>query len=345
MIVLLAEDMNGRGIEAISAALSGLGLTPRPLEPWGGVITAEGRSGERGEEDQAAAASRLPGVVGVRSPGAAPWLATRDFRAADTVLPVGTTWIGGGGLTVLAGPCAVESRECILSAAAEVKKHGATVLRGGAFKARGSPYSFRGLGLEGLKLLAEASAATGLPVVTEVLRPEDAELTAGYVDILQIGTRNMQNWPLLEAAADTGRPVLLKRGFMSTVDELLVSAEYLMRRGNGRVILCERGIRTFEPGTRNTLDLAAVPRLKEESHLPVVVDPSHAAGRRELVPALALAAAAAGADGLVIEVHPDPDQAWSDGPQSLDFQDFGRLMVRLRAVVQALGGEVRGGGV
>lgn len=236
----------------------------------------------------------------------------------------------------MAGPCAVESREGIIHIAEAVRKAGAGFLRGGAFKPRTSPYSFRGLGEEGLRYLAEASQLTGLPVITEALSAEDVPLVARYADVIQIGARNMQNYALLEAAGEQDKPVFLKRGLMATVKELLLAAEYILAKGNPQVILCERGIRTFEPETRHTLDISAVPLLKQLSHLPVVVDPSHAAGKRELVPALALAAVAAGADGLMIEVHPSPDQALSDGRQSLDLEAFGRLMKAVGLVAAAV---------
>jgi 3-deoxy-7-phosphoheptulonate synthase len=221
--------------------------------------------------------------------------------------------------------------------AVELKELGAGVLRGGVYKARSSPFTFRGLGEHGLEILAEASALTGLPIVTEVLHPREVRSVSRYAGILQIGARNMQDWPLLEAAAETGRPILLKRGMMATVDEWLTAAEYIMIRGNPHVILCERGIRTFEPGTRNTLDLAAAARIKDFSHLPIVVDPSHAAGQRELVPALASAGAAAGADGLMIEVHAHPHRAWSDGRQSITPETFGQIVRQVRALLRALG--------
>jgi 3-deoxy-7-phosphoheptulonate synthase len=242
----------------------------------------------------------------------------------------------------MAGPCAVESRESIIEIAQAVKEYGGGFLRGGAFKPRTSPYSFRGLEEEGLSYLAEASRITGLPVVTEVLAPDDVPLIAKYADILQIGTRNMQNFALLEAVGELDKPVFLKRGMMATVKELLLSAEYILAKGNSQVILCERGIRTFEKETRNTLDISAVPLLKQLSHLPVVVDPSHAVGKRELVPAVALAAVAAGADGLMIEIHPNPDEAVSDGRQSLNLEAFGALMRNINLVAEAVKGAYNG---
>ena len=245
--------------------------------------------------------------------------------------------IGGRELVIIAGPCSVESRDQILEVASAVRDAGARLLRGGAFKPRSSPYSFQGLGKEGLELLAEARARTGLRVVTEVVAPEDVDLVAEYADMLQIGARNMHNYRLLSAVGMQPRPVLLKRGMMSTVEEMLLAAEYVVAGGNPRVVLCERGIRTFETSSRNTLDLCAVPILKERTHLPVIVDPSHAAGRREWVPALARAAVAAGADGLIVEVHPEPQKAASDGRQSMTPAAFRDLMVDLRSIASAVG--------
>jgi 3-deoxy-7-phosphoheptulonate synthase len=264
-------------------------------------------------------------------------LASRDFQPEDTVFPLNGHSIGGQKIIVMAGPCAVESREQIIEAAHMVKEAGAHLLRGGAFKPRTSPYSFQGLGEEGLQYLAEAREATGLDVVTEVMSPEQVSLVAQYADVLQVGTRNMQNYALLHAVGESGMPVLLKRGMMSTIEELLMSAEYILSHGNRRVILCERGIRTFETYTRNTLDINAVPVLKELSHLPVLVDPSHATGKWQLVNAVSKAAIAAGADGLIIEVHPHPELAMSDGTQSLRPTRFVELMAQLRPVAEAVG--------
>ena len=267
-------------------------------------------------------------------------LASREFHPQDTVVPINGVSVGGRKLVVMAGPCAVEGREELLEAAHAVKGAGAQMLRGGAFKPRTSPYSFQGLGEEGLRYLAEARQETGLPVVTEVMAPEQVPLVTTYADVLQIGARNMQNYALLHAVGEAQRPVLLKRGMMSTVEELLMSAEYILSHGNERVILCERGIRTFEPYTRNTLDLNAVPLLKQLSHLPVVVDPSHGTGKWELVAAMSKAAIAAGADGLLIEVHPHPEVAFSDGAQSLRPETFSHLMAELQGVAQAVGREL-----
>jgi len=264
-------------------------------------------------------------------------LASRQFHPQDTVVTVNGVPIGGRQVVVMAGPCAIESRDQLLETARAVKEAGAHVLRGGAFKPRTSPYSFQGLGEEGLRLLAEAREETGLPVVTEVMDPQMVPLVTGYADILQVGARSMQNYALLHAIGETQWPVLLKRGMMSTIEELLMAAEYILSHGNDHVILCERGIRTFEPYTRNTLDISAVPLLKQLSHLPVVVDPSHGTGKWELVEPVSRAAVAAGADGLIIEVHPHPDEAFSDGAQSLKPARFTTLMQSLRPVAEAVG--------
>jgi 3-deoxy-7-phosphoheptulonate synthase len=245
------------------------------------------------------------------------------------VVCAGGVAIGGGEFITMAGPCSVESERQLMETAEHVAACGARVLRGGAFKPRSSPYAFQGLGLEGLKLLALARAATGLAVVTEVMAAADAPLVAEYADILQIGSRSMENYALLEAAAHTARPILLKRGMVATVADLLRSAQCILSHGNPNVILCERGIRTFETSTRNTFDVAAIVVLQEVSHLPVIADPSHAAGRRRVVPGLARSAVAAGADGLIVEVHPHPDDAWSDGEQSLTFDEFEKMMADL----------------
>ncbi len=340
MVILMDENCRKRDVGRVLAALDERGFEPRIIASTPRVVIGlieEMRPGQAAEIRE-----RILGLKGVRSIeefGASWKLVSRSFRDRETVIRLNGRSVGGGRVAVIAGPCAVESRDGLIDLARRVAALGADFLRGGAFKPRTSPYSFRGLGEEGLKYLAEASQATGLPVVTEVLRAEDVDLVAAYADILQIGARNMQNFALLEAVGAQDKPVLLKRGLMATVKELLLSAEYILAQGNSQVILCERGIRTFEPETRNTLDISAVPLIKRLSHLPVVVDPSHAAGKRELVPALALAAAAAGADGVMIEVHPEPDKALSDGRQSLTVEAFGRLMDRLGPVVRAARGE------
>lgn len=263
--------------------------------------------------------------------------ASRDFHPQDTLVSVGDVIVGGPQIVLIAGPCAVESRDQLIEIAAAVKERGAAMLRGGAFKPRTSPYSFQGLGEEGLRILAEAREVTGLPIVTEVMQPELVPLVTSYADVVQIGARNMQNFALLHAVGQAQCPVLLKRGMMSTVEELLMAAEYILSHGNTRVILCERGIRTFEAYTRNTLDISAVPLLKGLTHLPVIVDPSHGTGKWELVPPVSRAAVAAGADGLIVEVHTHPDQALSDGSQSLKPETFADLVTSLRKVAVAVG--------
>ncbi|MGH7457722.1 MAG: 3-deoxy-7-phosphoheptulonate synthase [Longimicrobiaceae bacterium] len=280
----------------------------------------------------------IPGVERV-TPVLRPYkLASREFAADATRVWAGDgAEVGGTALAVIAGPCSVEGREMILRTAKAVKEAGAVLLRGGAFKPRTSPYAFRGMGEEGLRLLAEARAESGLPVVTEVMDTRHVDTVAEHADVLQVGARNMQNFALLSEVGRVQRPVLLKRGMSATLSELLMAAEYVMSRGNGEVILCERGIRTFETATRNTLDLGAVAVLKRETHLPVVVDPSHAAGRADLVAPLAFAAVAAGADGLMVEVHPAPEEALSDGDQSLTPAGFAALMEGVRPFAKAAG--------
>lgn len=264
-------------------------------------------------------------------------LAGREAKREDTVVEVGPAKLGAQSFAVMAGPCSVESREQIIETAHLVKDAGATMLRGGAFKPRTSPYSFQGLEEEGLKFLKEASEATGLPFITEVMTPENVPLVSEYADILQIGARNMQNYGLLKAAGKVNRPVFLKRGMMSTINELLMSAEYVMSEGNPNVILCERGIRTFETETRNTLDLSAIPVLKKLSHLPVVADPSHGTGHWDYVAPMAKAAVMAGADGLMIEVHANPEEAFSDGAQSLKPERFVTLMKEIVPLLEIAG--------
>ncbi len=264
-------------------------------------------------------------------------LASRDFHPENSIFRVNGIEIGGDQLVLMAGPCSVESREQLFETAAAVKEAGAHILRGGAFKPRTSPYSFQGLGLKGLELLREARETFHLPIVTEVLAPQDVSLVAQYADILQVGARNMQNFALLRAVGEVQKPVLLKRGMMATIEEWLMAAEYILAQGNSRVILCERGIRTFETATRNTFDINAIPLVKQLSHLPVIADPSHGTGRWDLVIPVARAAIAAGADGLIIEVHPHPEQALSDGAQSLRPERFATLVQEARRLAEALG--------
>lgn len=267
-------------------------------------------------------------------------LASRDFTQMDSVITVNGVAIGGRKVVVMAGPCSVEGREMILETAHAVKAAGATVLRGGAYKPRSSPYSFQGLGEEGLKYLAEAREQTGLPIITEVMGTDDLDLVAEYTDIFQVGARNAQNYALLKALGKQHKPVFLKRGISGTINELLMGAEYVLSGGNMQVMVCERGIRTYETATRNTFDINAIPVLKELTHLPVIADPAHGTGAWSLVGPIAKAALAAGADGLMLEVHPDPARAWSDGPQSLTIARFAQLMDDLRVLAPAVGREL-----
>jgi chorismate mutase/prephenate dehydratase len=291
-------------------------LRPKPIERKVKHVTPQGRSALTQLEPSPTS------PTGYR-------LGSRGHKEQNTIVEVAGVRIGGDDLVMIAGPCAVESWDQVMTAAKAVKESGGSILRGGCFKPRTSPYSFQGLGFEALEMLVEAGKAYGLPVVTEVVSPEDVEGVARKADILQIGTRNMQNFSLLSAAGRAHRPVMLKRGMSSSLDELLQAAEYILSEGNQQVFLCERGIRTFETSTRNTLDLSAVPVLRQRTHLPVIVDPSHAAGDRDLVPPLALAAQAVGAHGIMVEIHPDPESALSDGPQSLRLDQFQDLMVAL----------------
>jgi 3-deoxy-7-phosphoheptulonate synthase len=296
--------------------------------------------GAVGDERGKARLESLKAMVGVEDvvPILKPFkLVSRELRRENTAIDVGGVVIGGREIQVMAGPCSIESREQILEIADIVKAGGAKILRGGAFKPRTSPYSFQGLEEEGLKLLAEARERTGLKVVTEVMVAHNVDLVADYADILQVGARNMQNFALLKAIGKTEKPVLLKRGMMSTVEEFLMSAEYILSEGNFRVILCERGIRTFETATRSTLDLSAIPVIKQLSHLPIIVDPSHGTGRWDLVMPMAKAAIAAGADGLMVEVHPQPELAFSDGFQSLIPKRYRTLMTEIKPLVAAMG--------
>ena len=277
----------------------------------------------------------LPGVREVIRISRPYKLSGREFKPGNTIIQVGDVTIGGDELVVMAGPCAVESEEQLLSTARAVKAAGAKILRGGAFKPRSSPYSFRGMGLEGLKILAKARQETGLLVITEVLTPQDVDAVYQYADILQIGARNMQNFALLDEVGKVRKPVMLKRSFSATYEDWLLASEYILSGGNNQLILCERGIRTFENYTRNTLDLAAIPVIRRLSHLPIIADPSHGTGKWHLVTPMAVAAVAAGAHGLLIEVHPNPDMAWSDGAQSLTFENFQRLMTLVNAIAAA----------
>ncbi len=287
----------------------------------------------------------LPNVEDVIPIGKPYKLASKEFHPQNTIVKVKDVVIGGNEIVVMAGPCAVENEDQLLSTAREVQAAGANILRGGAFKPSTSPYSFRGLGLEGLKMLAKAREETGMPVITEVMTPGDVDVVASYADILQVGARNMQNFFLLDEVGKIKKPVMLKRGLSSTIQEWLLAAEYILSQGNEQLILCERGIRTFETATRNTMDISAIPIIKLQSHLPIIADPSHATGQWNLVSPVALASIAAGADGLMIEVHPDPNSALKDGAQSLTFDNFQHLMTSLKPIAQAIGRKLSSGGI
>jgi 3-deoxy-7-phosphoheptulonate synthase len=333
MIIIMKMGASPQEIDSLVQRVEGLGFQTHLSQ--GEERTIIGVIGDERPVDKDSLA-RMRGVERI-VPVLRPFkLASRDFQPDDTVFELNGHSIGGQKVIVMAGPCAVESREQIIETAHAVRDAGAHLLRGGAFKPRTSPYSFQGLGEEGLRYLAEAREASGLAIVTEVMAPEQVPLVSQYADVLQLGTRNMQNYALLHAVGESGKPILLKRGMMSTIEELLMSAEYILSHGNRRVMLCERGIRTFETYTRNTLDINAVPVLKELTHLPVVVDPSHATGKWHLVSAASKAAVAAGADGLIIEVHPSPELAMSDGAQSLRPTRFAELMDQLRPIAEAV---------
>ncbi len=332
MIIVLKPGIDESRIRAIEAAVEKAGGRPVLVEgKERSVVAVIGTAKLDPREFEL-----LPGVSQVLQVGKPYKLASREVKPEATVVHVGDVAIGGEQVVVMAGPCSVENRRMLLETARELAALGVTVLRGGAFKPRTSPYAFQGLGKEGLEILAEARAATGMKIVTEVMTPEKVDLVARYADILQIGARNMQNFDLLKACAEIRKPVLLKRGLSATIDEWLQAAEYLLAK-NPNVILCERGIRTFEPSTRNTLDLAAIPVLRERTHLPVIVDPSHGTGVRSYVGPMTLAAVAAGADGVMIEVHPDPEKALSDGPQSLTPAMLARLLRDVEAIAPVVG--------
>lgn len=333
MIIIMQMNTAENNVEAVISRVTKAGF--KTHVSVGEERTIIGVIGDERNLDQGAI-SRMDGVDRV-VPVLRPFkLASRDFRPEDTTVSVDGHVIGGNKVIVMAGPCSVESLDQMMETAVAVREAGAHLLRGGAFKPRSSPYSFQGLGEEGLKIMAEVRQETGLHIVTEVMAPEQVELVASYADVLQLGTRNMQNYALLNAVGKTNKPVLLKRGMMSTIEELLMSAEYIMSNGNHKVILCERGIRTFEKYTRNTLDINAVPVLKELTHLPVIIDPSHGTGKWSLVKATSKAAVAAGADGLIIEVHPNPAEAASDGEQSLKPHRFAELMIEVERVARAV---------
>ena len=334
MVIVMRKNASEGVVSRVLEKIDDLGLTAHLSR--GKIRTIVGVVGD----NTATNADKFESLEGVERvvPLLGPFkLASRDFKEENTIFSIDGSQIGDKKIIVMAGPCAVESKSQVIETALAVKKAGATALRGGAFKPRTSPYSFQGLGEEGLKFLAMARDMAGLAVVTEVTAPEQVSLVAQYADVLQVGARNMQNFALLHAVGESHKPVLLKRGLMSTIEEFLNAAEYILSHNNPRVILCERGIRTFETYTRNTVDINAIPVLKSLSHLPVVVDPSHGTGKREYVAAVSKAAVAAGADGLMIEVHPHPEDALSDGAQSLHPAEFEDLMNQLRPVAEAVG--------
>ena len=337
MIVVMKKGASQEQIEHMIGRVESLGLKAHPI--YGTERTVIAAIGEKRDEHRASLESG-PGVAEV-VPILAPYkVASREVKPEPTVIRAGSLIVGNAHLGVIAGPCAIESEEQTIQTARAVKAAGATALRGGAFKPRTSPYSFQGLKEKGLEILAAARQETGLAVVTEVMSEQDVTLVAKYADVLQIGARNMQNYRLLEAVGDAGKPVLLKRGASATMDELLLAAEYILNAGNSQVMLCERGIRTFETHTRFSLTLASVPYLHDRTHLPVVVDPSHGTGHTNLVTRMAAASVAAGADGLIIEVHPDPETALSDGYQTLNFEQFDELMTLCRKVADAVGKKI-----
>jgi 3-deoxy-7-phosphoheptulonate synthase len=331
MIVSMQAEATEEQINHICDRIREFGYTPHVIRGTERTVIAAVGPGDKKEHiEDLKSADGVEDAFPILQPFK---LVSREVKKQKTPISVGDITIGDGGFVVMAGPCSVEGYEQLITTADAVVASGAQILRGGAYKPRTSPYDFQGMAEEGLKLLAEARKRTGLKVITEVLDTEDVELVAEYADILQVGARNMQNFALLKKLGEVTRPIMLKRGLSATIKEFLLSAEYIVTHGNPNVILCERGIRTFETATRNTLDLAAVPLLNELTHLPVIVDPSHATGKRSLVHPLAKATVAVGADGLMVEVHPTPEQAWSDGPQSLRLEEFTRMMDDLQPYI------------
>lgn len=333
MIVVMNIGAKSSQIERVKEKLTGMGFGIHLSE--GVERTVLGVIGQKkpGDLEVIESMEGVEKVVPILQPFK---LASSEFQSETTLVDVGGVVFGSSKLVVIAGPCAVENEDQMLQTAKAVKRAGASMIRGGAFKPRTSPYAFQGLEEEGLKILKSVSEAEAIPFVTEVVNPRDVELVAAYADMLQIGARNMQNFTLLKEAGRTNKPVMLKRGLSATVEEWLMAAEYILSEGNDQVVMCERGIRTFETATRNTMDVSAVPLLQRLSHLPVIVDPSHAGGKRYLVTPLSRAAVAAGADGIMVEVHPQPAEALSDGPQSLDFAGFEKLMAALKPIVAAM---------
>jgi 3-deoxy-7-phosphoheptulonate synthase len=334
MLILMKPNATPDEIEGVKQKIRSLGLSPHSIP--GSTRVAIGITGNKGPLE-ADLFIFMPGVTDAIRVSQPFKLVSREVKEQDTIIDVGGVPLGGKSVSIMAGPCSVESKEQILESARIVKRAGAVFLRGGAYKPRTSPYEFQGLREDGLKLLALAREETGLKIITEVKDTETVPIVAEYADVLQVGARNMQNFSLLERLGEIDKPVLLKRGMSATIKEMLMAAEYIVSRGNNKVALCERGIRTFETITRNTLDINAVPVLKSLTHLPVVLDPSHGIGLRRHVPAVARAGVAAGADALIIEVHPDPDKALSDGQQSLTGPEFEQLMRELSGIAAAIG--------
>ena len=335
MIIVMAPDATPEEIEKVEDTIRKLGYTPHAIV--GVERKVIGAVGDERGKDRLQSIETMGGVESV-FPILKPYkLASREVKSSNSVIQADGVAIGGTAIAIIAGPCSVESKEQICTTANLVKSSGANFLRGGAYKPRTSPYSFQGLEENGLKLLAAAKEVSGLPIVTEVMNPREIDLVAKYADVIQVGARNMQNFSLLKELGRVDKPILLKRGMMNTIKEFLMSAEYVLSEGNHQVILCERGIRTFETATRNTLDISCIPVLKKETHLPIIIDPSHATGHWDMVESMSRASIAAGADGLIIEVHPDPVKAFSDGPQSLKPEKFDRLMENLRPFAELMG--------
>ena len=335
MIIVMSPGATPKQIQEVEDTIKELGYTPHEIE--GVERKVIGAVGDERGKDRLQSIETIAGVESV-FPILKPYkLASREVKPVDSIIKADGVSIGDQKIAIIAGPCSVESKDQICTTAKLVKEAGANFLRGGAYKPRTSPYSFQGMEEDGLKLLTEAKAISGLPIVTEIMNPREIDLVIKYADILQVGARNMQNFSLLKELGRVNKPILLKRGMMNTIKEFLMSAEYVLSEGNSDVILCERGIRTFETATRNTLDISCIPVLKKETHLPVIIDPSHATGHWDLVESMSRACIAAGADGLIIEVHPDPVKAFSDGPQSLKPSKFSGLMKSLRPFAELMG--------
>lgn len=338
MIIVMQEKATKQDVEDVVERIEGYGYQAKLIEgTLRTVIAALGDARDKARLQSLESLSHVESVMPILKPYK---LCSREVKKEDSVFNIGGVEVGGNKLVVMAGPCSVESQEQLAATGKVCKEAGAEILRGGAFKPRTSPYSFQGMAEEGLVLLKEVSEETGMPIVTEVMNPREVDLVYRYTDIMQIGARNVQNFSLLKEVGKLDKPILLKRGLATTIEEWLMSAEYILSEGNTQVILCERGIRTFETATRNTLDLSAIPVVKEKTHLPIIIDPSHGAGYWHLVPSMAKAAVAAGADGLMIEVHWKPEEAFSDGPQSLKPEKFKTLMEELRPIAAAVGREI-----